>query len=94
MPVGKRHDHASSVMRHVTPVNADIAPYYGDAAREACLLRSTRQVTQAGLQRKVRDRQEIYFTIWLANLLSRIVTLSGAKGLAARFFASLRMTLV
>ena len=42
----------------------------------------------------LRDREEMDFTIWLTNALSGIVTLSGAKGLAARFFASLRMTLV
>ncbi len=46
----------------------------------------------AGLN--LRQRQEINFTIWQIHVLSVIVTLSVAKGLAARFFASLRMTLM
>jgi hypothetical protein len=38
------------------------------------------------------QRQEINLAISLANIPSVIVILSAAKGLAARFFASLRMT--
>ena len=54
------------------------------------------------MRRALTRRQEINFTTWLAKFFSGIVTLSAAKGLAARFFAEfilsfaegLRMTLV
>jgi hypothetical protein len=49
------------------------------------------------LSDSLKDRKEIDFTnrltIRLTNALSCIATLSGAKGLAARFFAALKMTL-
>jgi hypothetical protein len=42
----------------------------------------------------LKPRQDKNVTICFTNVLPVIVALSGAKGLAVRFFASLRMTLV
>jgi hypothetical protein len=42
----------------------------------------------------LKPRPDKNVTIFFTDVLPVIVTLSGAKGLAVRFFASLRMTVV